>query len=109
MVLNQDLLIPLIKENIEPQVRAEDATAQNANIEPFEVAGADALTIVHATWKSSPGEHSLLLGLNTHIGISQCLSRRKATQPPPSPFDNSMSFTNHPLGSISPQRSPPQQ
>jgi hypothetical protein len=38
----------LIEDNIEPQGRAKDAVAQNANIEPFNIAGADALTIVCA-------------------------------------------------------------
>jgi hypothetical protein len=48
VVLDQDQPIPLIEDKIEPQGRAKDAAARKANIEPFNVAGVDALTIVHA-------------------------------------------------------------
>jgi hypothetical protein len=38
----------LIEDKIEPQGRAEDAAACNSYIEPFDVAGVAAPTIVHA-------------------------------------------------------------
>ena len=48
VILDQDQPIPLIKDEIEPQGRVKDAAAQNTNIEPFDIAGVDAPTIVHA-------------------------------------------------------------
>jgi hypothetical protein len=42
VVLWQDQLLPSIKEELIPQGRAEDDTAQNANLEPFDVTGAAA-------------------------------------------------------------------
>jgi hypothetical protein len=48
VVHNQDQPIPLIEDKIEPQGHAKDATVHNANIEPFNVAGVDALMIIHA-------------------------------------------------------------
>jgi hypothetical protein len=48
MVFNQNQPIPLIDDKIQPQGRAEDSAAQNVNIEPFDIAGVDALTMVCA-------------------------------------------------------------
>jgi hypothetical protein len=46
IVLNQDQPYPLIEDKIEPQGHTKDAVARNANIEPFDIARVDALTIV---------------------------------------------------------------
>jgi hypothetical protein len=46
MVHDRDQLIPLIEDKIDPQGRAEDAAAQNANIELFNIPGVDAPRIV---------------------------------------------------------------
>jgi hypothetical protein len=48
MVLDQDQPIPLIEGKIEPQGHAKDNAAGNANIEPFDITGVDAPTIVLA-------------------------------------------------------------
>ncbi len=48
IVLNQDQPNPLMEVEIEPQGRTKDIAVCNVNIEPFNVAGVDALTIVHA-------------------------------------------------------------
>jgi hypothetical protein len=48
VVLEEDLPIPTIEEEIEPQGCAEDAAACNTNLEPSNVTGVDALTIIHA-------------------------------------------------------------
>ena len=47
-VLGRDQPLPLIKEELVPQGRAEDAVACNANLQPFDVAGVVAASIVHA-------------------------------------------------------------
>jgi hypothetical protein len=48
VVLGQDQPLPLIKEELIPQGHAKDATALNANLVPFNVAGVVASLIVHA-------------------------------------------------------------
>jgi hypothetical protein len=48
VVLRRDQPLPLIKEKLVPQGRAEDAVACNANLRPFDVAGVAAVPIVHA-------------------------------------------------------------
>ena len=48
VVLGRDQPLPLIEEELVPQGRAEDATARNANLQPFNVAGVEAVPIVHA-------------------------------------------------------------
>ena len=47
-VLGRDQPLPSIKEELVPQGRAEDAVACNANLQPFDVAGVVAASIVHA-------------------------------------------------------------
>ncbi len=47
-VLERDLPISRIEDKIEPQDPAKDAAACNANLEPFNIAGGDAPTIIHA-------------------------------------------------------------
>jgi hypothetical protein len=37
-----------MEDEIKPQGRAEDAAAQNANLEPINVTGVDTPTIIHA-------------------------------------------------------------
>ncbi len=46
VVLEQDLPIPMIEGKIDPQGCAKDAAARNANLEPFNVTGVDAPTII---------------------------------------------------------------
>jgi hypothetical protein len=48
VVLERDQPIPSLEYKIEPQGRAENAAAQNANLEPINVAGVDTSTIIHA-------------------------------------------------------------
>ena len=50
VVLNRDQPVPLVEDKIRPQGRVKDAAARNAIIviEPSNVAGMDAPTIVHA-------------------------------------------------------------
>jgi hypothetical protein len=48
VVLERDQPIPSLEYKIEPQGRAENAAAQNANLEPINVAGVDTPTIIHA-------------------------------------------------------------
>jgi hypothetical protein len=48
VVLERDLPIQTIEDKIEPQGRAKDTTAHNANLELFDIAGVGALTIIHA-------------------------------------------------------------
>jgi hypothetical protein len=48
VVLGRDQPLPLIEEELVPQGRAEDAAARNANLQPFNVAGVEAVPIVHA-------------------------------------------------------------
>jgi hypothetical protein len=48
VVLGQDLPIPTIEDEIEPQGRTKDAAARNAKLKPFDIAGLDALTIINA-------------------------------------------------------------
>ena len=50
VVLEQDQPIPSMEmeDKIEPQGRAEDAAARNANLEPTNAAGVDTPTIIHA-------------------------------------------------------------
>ena len=47
MVLGQDQLLPLIKEELVPQGYTKDAMARNANLEPLNVTGMAALLIIH--------------------------------------------------------------
>jgi hypothetical protein len=49
-------------------------------------------------WVSLSREHVPTFGLNTQVGILQCLARGKATRPPPPPppFNNSTLFVNFP-------------
>jgi hypothetical protein len=47
VVLERDLPIPTIEDEIEPQGRTKDTMEHNANLEPFDVAGRDATTIIH--------------------------------------------------------------
>jgi hypothetical protein len=47
VVLGRDQPLPSIKEELVPQGRAEDAAACNANLQPFDVAGVVAASIVH--------------------------------------------------------------
>jgi hypothetical protein len=48
VVLGQDQPLPLIEEELVPQVHAKDTAACNANLQPFDVAGVAAAPIVHA-------------------------------------------------------------
>ena len=48
IVLEQDQPIPSMEDEMEPQGRAKDAAAQNANLEPINAAGVHTLTIIHA-------------------------------------------------------------
>jgi hypothetical protein len=48
VVLERDLPIPTIKDEIKPQGCTKDATAGNANLESFYIAGVDALIIICA-------------------------------------------------------------
>jgi hypothetical protein len=48
VVLEQDLPITMIEDTIEPQGCAKDAAVRNANLEPFDVAGVEAPTIICA-------------------------------------------------------------
>ena len=47
VVLERHQPIPSLEYEIEPQGRAENAAAQNANLEPINVAGLDTPTIIH--------------------------------------------------------------
>ena len=46
-VIGQDQPLPSIEEELVPQGRAKDATARNANLQPFDVTGVVAAPIVH--------------------------------------------------------------
>ncbi len=46
VVLDQDQPIPSIEDEIKPQGCAKDAAVQNANIEPFNIAGVEAPAII---------------------------------------------------------------
>jgi hypothetical protein len=48
VVLGRDQPLPSIEEELVPQGRAKDATARNANLRPYDVAGVAAAPIVHA-------------------------------------------------------------
>jgi hypothetical protein len=48
VVLGRDQPLPSIEEELVPQGRAEDATACNANLQPFQIAGVVTAPIVHA-------------------------------------------------------------
>ena len=47
VVLERDQPIPSVEDKIKPQGRAKDAAAQNANLEPINVAGVNTPTIIH--------------------------------------------------------------
>ena len=48
VALERDQPIPSVEDEIEPQGRAEDAAARNANLEPLIAAGVNAPNVVHA-------------------------------------------------------------
>ena len=48
VVLGRDQPLPSIEEELVPQGQAKDAAARNANLQPFDVAGVVAASIVHA-------------------------------------------------------------
>jgi hypothetical protein len=48
VVLERDQPIPSMEDKIEPQGRAKDTAAQNANLEPTNAAGVNTPTIIHA-------------------------------------------------------------
>jgi hypothetical protein len=48
VVLERDLPIPTIGDKIEPQGHAKDTVAWNTNLEPFDIPGVDAMTIICA-------------------------------------------------------------
>ena len=48
IALDRDLPIPSIEDELEPQGRAEDAAALNANIAPYVAAGVDGPVIIDA-------------------------------------------------------------
>jgi hypothetical protein len=73
IILNQDQPILLIGDKIEPQGRTEDAAARNANIEPFNIAGVDAPTIV----RTNDNEINKINDDNNNI---MSIARQPATQ-----------------------------
>ncbi len=47
MVIERDQPLPSIKEELVPQGQAKDAAARNANLQPFDIAGVVAASIIH--------------------------------------------------------------